>query len=145
MHGDERGSVDRFHNQRGEALLEPDERLQNYRRKLLQSAPLYFNDAAREIVTETIEEVASHRGWVIQELNVLSDHVHVVVTAPEKVKPEKIISDFKAWSTRRLRERGIIAADAPVWEHHGSTRYLYDARAVEAACAYVRNQNEPRA
>lgn len=145
LHGDKRGSVDRFHNQPGEALLEPNADLENYRRQLQKYPPTRLNTVARQLVDNTIQEVALFRGWKIIELNVLSNHVHVVATAPDDVKPEKIMNDFKARATLMLRAHKLVDPDTKVWEYHGSTRWLNDAQAVEAACRYVREQNEPRA
>jgi REP element-mobilizing transposase RayT len=143
LHGDKRGSVDRFHNQPGEAFLEPDEKLESYRRQLQKGTAMHFDMNARKLVDATIREVAQYRGWKIQELNVLSNHVHAVVTASDDVTPEKIMNNFKARSTRLLREQGRISSQAPVWEYHGSTRWLNSEEAVEMACRYVREQNEP--
>lgn len=47
------------------------------------------------------------------------------------------MSDLKAWSTRRLRESGMVEADRRVWTKHGSTRYLFDQSSVERAVDYV--------
>ena len=81
----------------------------------------------------------------------MSNHVHVVVSA-DGVKPEKVMADFKAWATRRLREAEQVSSEALVWERHGSTRYLNTRDSLDAACHYVLNcqletdpPNEPRA
>lgn len=150
LHGDERGSVDREHNQLGEALLGPDRSLQRYRRSLMKSETVVLDNECRHCVDEAIRDVAQHRHWSLQALNVLRNHVHVVVTAPDTVKPEKVMADFKAWSTRRLRESHGFPPGVPVWEHHGSTRYLNSADEVSRACHYVtncqdENENEPGA
>jgi len=47
------------------------------------------------------------------------------------------MGQWKAWSTRRLRERGWVGAEQPVWTRHGSTRYLWRGCNVESALAYV--------
>jgi len=60
--------------------------------------------------------------------------------------PEKIMTDLKAWSTRRLREAGVVSADRRVWTKHGSTRYLFEQSSVERAADYVvRMQDMKRA
>jgi REP element-mobilizing transposase RayT len=142
LHGDERGSVDRAHNQVGTELLAPDANLERYRRQLMKSPPVHLDGERRACVESTLREVATHRGWAIHALNVLSNHVHVVVETdetPENAKPEKALNDFKAWATRRLRESGSLSNAAEVWEHHGSTRYLKTEEAVASACHYVLN------
>jgi REP element-mobilizing transposase RayT len=147
LHGDARGSVDRFHNRYGEALIEPNPRLFKFRRRLMKSEPMLFNAARCFCVTEAIEGVAKHRDWTLLALKVLSNHVHVVVSTPDRVKPEKVMNDFKSWATRRLREQNLVGANAEVWEEHGSTQYLYTQQSIDAACHYVLHcqEEEPRA
>ena len=139
LHGDKRGSVDRFHTQVNEPLIAPDARLQGHRKNLMKSEAVALDDFARECVADAIREVASHRGWSLLALNVLSNHLHALVTVPDDVQPEKVMNDFKAWSTRRLRERRDWAPAASVWATHCSTRYLKNERDVHAAYDYVIN------
>ena len=137
LHGDERGSVNRDHNQYREALLDPNSTLSKHRERLMNSDAVVLNEEARNVVDRTIQEVATHRGWTILALNVLGNHVHIVVSVPEEIAPEKVMADFKSWSTRRLREASLILPKAKVWAEHGSTRYLHTAEPVYAACHYV--------
>jgi len=58
-----------------------------------------------------------------------------VVTAA--AKPEKVMSDVKAWCSRRLRERHGEEADRTRWTQHGSTRYLMTEEAFHKAVRYV--------
>ena len=151
LHGDERGSVDRNHNQVGEPLLGPDTDLERYRRSLLKTPPVRLDAAQRACVERTLREVAAHRRWTLHALNVLSNHVHLVVETleePAKAKPEKIMADFKSYATRRLREAALISEVITLWEHHGSTRYLKTEEAVQRASYYVlhcQEDSEPRA
>lgn len=59
--------------------------------------------------------------------------MHVVVTAC--LAPERILGELKAYASRALNEaRGHHAKR---WSHHGSTRYLWEARHVAAAVNYA--------
>ena len=89
----------------------------------------------RACVEQTIWEVACHRGWEIRTLSVQTNHVHVIVNA--EAAPEKVMSDFEAYSTRRLRESQLLPPNVHVWSSHGSTRYLKTAESIRAACLYV--------
>src|SRR4051812_27086384 len=81
--------------------------------------PEYLLDAARRrTVLETIVEVLRHRGWRLWAVHVRSNHAHLVVTAA--AKPEKVMSDVKAWCSRRLKERHGEEADRTRWTQHGS-------------------------
>jgi len=135
LHGRADGSVDRHHNTPGAPVLPPDMKRELDEARRLKAKPVIFNAAQRGVVERTIREVCAHRGWTLHALNVRTNHVHVVVTAP--VPPERVLTDFKAYTTRRLVEAGRWAKGEKVWSRHGSTRYLWTASAVAEKCQYV--------
>ena len=139
LHGDERGSVDLDHNIPGEPLVPTSASRLQREVQLLQAAPVRLNDSARRIVTKTIEDHCRIRRWEVLGLNVRTNHVHVVVTAGD-CAPERVMNDFKVWATRRLREAGLFRHEDRIWTRHGSTRYLNDPAAIEAAVNYVRER-----
>jgi REP element-mobilizing transposase RayT len=101
----------------------------------MKGEAVVMNDAMRAVVRETVAEVARERAWKVWAVNVRQEHVHVVVTAAG-VAPERVMNDFKAYATRRLRERGL-SGEGKVWSRHGSTRYLWSERDIEEAVHYV--------
>jgi REP element-mobilizing transposase RayT len=142
LHGRAPGSVDREHNVPGTPYLPPDgEQAKAVRAEMRQ--PIYLLDPARrEVVLRTILEVARHRKWKIWAVHVRTNHVHVIVTAP--CKPEKVMIDFKAWASRRLREVFDEDHDRDRWTQHGSTRYVWDDVALAEKSIYVLDeQGEP--
>ncbi len=142
LHGRDEGSVDRTHNTPGEALLSPDRSRERSEHAMLKHAPIVLDDSARCIVGDTIRAVCRHRGWTIRALSVRSNHAHAVVSAV--ASPEKVLADLKAYSTRRLREAGLIGPDTRVWSHHGSTRYLDSPESAQRAIEYTDHyQGEP--
>ena len=135
LHGDERGSIDREANLPGTPFLPADaERADEAAEKMVQP-PFVMDEPMRRAVQAAIIEVCTHRGWPLQALHIRTRHVHVVLVSSES--PEKIMNDFKAYATRRLRKENLIEADRRVWARHGSTRYLKDDGSVEAAVGYV--------
>ena len=136
LHGDPRGSVDQEHNVPQSPYLEPDSVRAGRERRQLPDRPIELSEAARRIVADTIEAHCSHRGWELLAVNARTNHVHAVIVCPD-VTPERAMTQLKAWTTRRLRLGGCLPRDARVWTHHGSTRYLWDERSVNAAIAYV--------
>ncbi|HWA98068.1 MAG TPA: transposase [Pirellulales bacterium] len=135
LHGDERGSVDREHSAFGSDLLPTNANRTAFDRRRLKHAPMVLDQSRRALVQNAIEGVATYRAWRLWAINVRTNHVHVVVSAD--CKPERVMSDFKAWATRRLREAGLLERDVRPWSDHGSTRYLWNERALEDACKYV--------
>ena len=135
LHGRAPGSVDREHNVPDTPFLAPDVNRENARREQMRQPEYVLDEARRQVVLRTILEVAKHRKWKVWAVHVRTNHVHVIVTAT--AKPEKIMIDFKAWASRRLREAFGEDADRDRWTQHGSTRYLWDDPAVSNAIGYV--------
>jgi REP element-mobilizing transposase RayT len=67
---------------------------------------------------------------------VRTNHVHIVVTAPNK-KPEIVLNAFKANGTRQLREDGLWPHPFSPWADKGSKRRLWNERSVARAIDYV--------
>jgi REP element-mobilizing transposase RayT len=144
LHGRVTGSVDRKHNAPGTPFLSTDARLEDCRRRAMRQEPYSLDEGRRGVVLRTIREVARHRGWRLWAAHVRTNHVHIVVTAP--AKPEKVMADFKAWASRRLREIFSEDADRDRWTQHGSTRWLNHESSLESGITYVLDeQGEPMA
>ncbi len=135
LHGRSSGSVDRAHNIPGTPLLPAQPQLETARQRSLRQEPYLFDEPRRTNILRTIQEVAKHRGWKLWAVHVRTTHVHVVVTAA--AKPEKVMSDFKAWASRRLRESFEESEDRDRWTQHGSTRWVDTEESLAAAIAYV--------
>jgi hypothetical protein len=59
--------------------------------------------------------------------------------------PERVIGTLKAWATRRLVDQTPERAASMIWSRHGSTRYLWNERALDRACEYVLHAQGERA
>ena len=103
----------------------------------------------REIVTKTIVDHCRIRKWFLHAVNCRTQHVHVVVTAPDR-SPDEVLEQFKAWCTRRLKEHAIAKGGAHAtigevwWTQRGSRRQLFDEASLNAATRYVlEGQGDP--
>jgi REP element-mobilizing transposase RayT len=142
LHGDKRGSVDRFHNRFGAPRISHNERWQKYNRKALSQPPVKLRRRQRSAIEEAIRETCKIRKWGFWVTNIRSNHVHTVVSAP--CKPEKILAAFKANATRKLRESGCWHSSRSPWVDRGSKKYLWTERDVINAVVYVEyDQGEP--
>ena len=137
LHGDTRGSIDRFYNQFGDPYLPPNEPWQRHNRKLLKKAPLILGAKARGSVEKAIRETCIIRKWYLRVFNVRTNHVHVVVTADRK--PELVLNAFKANATRQLTEDQLWPHQFSPWAHKGSKRRLWTELSVANAIDYVLN------
>jgi len=141
LHGDPRGSVDREHSIWNTAFLDPDRARQAAENRRLCHPPVRLDAQGRTAVERTILEVCAHRDWTVHALNVRTNHVHLVVSAPQS--PGQVMNCVKSWTTRRLREAGLISPTGKVWTRHGSTRYLWRPPEVARACRYVTDGQGP--
>jgi REP element-mobilizing transposase RayT len=135
LHGRAPGSVDRRHNAVGTPFLPPDTRREQESRQTLAEEPYVLDARGRDVVLRTLVEVARHRRWKLWAAHVRTNHVHVVVSA--EARPEKVMADFKAYASRRLKEDANERADRTRWTQHGSTMYLWTPEQVAARVAYV--------
>ena len=102
LHGDQRGSIDRFHNRYGDPCLPVNETWQDYNRKQLKTDPFILGARDRGAVEKAIRETCKIRKWDLQAFNMRTNHVRTVVTANRK--PSLVLNAFKANATRQLRE-----------------------------------------
>lgn len=137
LHGDERGSHDRKGTTERTARLAPDPALEAQMRLRMKHAPITLSGSMRKIVRESIAEHCDYRGWRVLELNVRTNHVHLVVRAD--AAGSRVLNSIKARATRSLREAQLLEADRPVWTERGSCRVMKTAEDVASACDYVRN------
>lgn len=148
--GDERGWVEK----RGNFMAaDPARELQAAERMHEPELPL--DPEQRELVEKTVADHCRRRGWYLHAVNCRTQHVHVVVTAPQG-DPKVVLDQFKAWCTRRLKELATANATAdaqekerPVrtkwWTEGGSKRRVYGEDSVAAVIRYViEDQDRPR-
>ncbi len=137
LHGDDRGSVDRYHNRYGTPFIPPNERWRLYNEGLLKHPPVDLDAGRRAAVEAAVRETCEKRGWLLLAINVRTNHAHSVVTAG--CKPEKVLNAFKANATRQMREAECWKHEYSPWAERGSRRYLWTERHVERAIDYVIN------
>jgi len=136
LHGSERGSYRRnFRSLSGVSSVPSRPSLEAAERRQLKNAPIRLNERQRTIVERAIREVCTYRGYRMRAINVRTNHAHSVVSA--LTGPEPILDAFKSYSTRALREAGLLSGKAKPWARHGSTIYLWKERDVEKAVEYV--------
>ena len=99
-----------------------------------------LTEQQRDAVERQIAETCRHRGWHLHAVNCRSNHVHVVVSAPN-TRPKKIRADLKAWATRCLKQQ-FDPERENWWAERGSIRWLYGDDSLEAAFTYVTEGQE---
>ena len=101
----------------------------------MDQPPYHLDQIRRDAVLQAIQEVCGHHGWSLLAAHVRSNHVHAVVEA--EAQPERVMSDFKAYASRRLNRMSLDQPNRKRWARHGSTRWLWKPQHVSAAIQYV--------
>jgi REP element-mobilizing transposase RayT len=146
--GDDRGWF-----QKGRGWQEPDRMLAFEATLRMTDEAITLNLNQRRLVEAVVSEHCAIRGWVLHAVNCRSNHVHVVVTAyaqPIELPREQ----FKAWSTRRLKDLEMtrrMATQPSVlvrnkwWTDRGWDEYIDDEDELAAVKLYVlEGQDAPR-
>ena len=137
LHGDKRGSIDRFHNRYGDSYLPANYDWRHHNDKQLKKTPFILRARARGSVERAITETCRIRKWHLHAFNARTNHVHTVVTANRK--PGLVLNAFKANATRQLREERLWLHPFSPWADKGSQIYLWNERSVAEAINYVLN------
>jgi REP element-mobilizing transposase RayT len=142
LHGDKRGSVDRFRNRYGAPRIPANEPWRQYKVALLTQPRVTLNRGQRKVTEVSIRETCKIRRWDLWAVNVRSNHTHLVVTGDRA--PRKILNALKGNATRKMREAGHWLKAGTPWARGGSMKWLWIERELVAAVTYVEyDQGEP--
>lgn len=143
LHGDERGSIDEFNNKFNTPFLPANQKWLEFNQSILKHEPVELNAERRKSVELAIRETCQIRNWQIYAINVRTNHAHTVVAAGA-VCSKKVLSAFKANSTRKMRENKCWLFEHSPWADKGSRKFLWNEKSVEIAIDYVINgQGKP--
>jgi REP element-mobilizing transposase RayT len=136
LHGDEKGSFQRLRNRGPRSKwIDFNVPLAERMDESMKQQPTILTEVQRKYVDVAIREVCDYRGYSLKAANVRTNHAHVVVHAT--VKPEKIVNEFKAFATRRLRLEDEFTSEQKIRSRGASTRYLWKPSHLLAAVDYV--------
>jgi REP element-mobilizing transposase RayT len=136
LHGDERGSVNRFRNIYGTKSLPHVLDWQTRNSKKLKIEPVQLNDRQRTCVRMAITACCNLRGWNLMAVNIRTNHVHAVVNIGEK-RSSIALNALKANATRELRRTDLWTKETSPWSERGSMRCLWNEKSVSRAIDYV--------
>jgi len=135
--GDERGSIDRYHNIYGTPRVVSNVLREQQHALKLKGEPFLLNGLARRSVREAIREVCEYRKWNLYAVNVRVNHAHAVVDST--ASSDKVLGDLKSYATRKLRENKCWQNSYSPWVDKGSKRKLWNEDHIAIAVDYVIN------
>ena len=111
-------------------------RLERWTRDKLKHDIVLLNQSMRDIAEAALREICHFRSWQLWAVSVRTNHIHVVITAPEYA-PETVRDQLKAKATRELRSSFAIWNDRPVWSRKGDIQFLDTEDDIEKCAIYV--------
>src|SRR5262249_55661503 len=125
----------------GKPYLQPDSKSEKARRKRLAEAPFSMDARNLRTVFETILEVSKHQRWQPLAIHDRAVHLHIVVVG--QADPDKMMSDYKAYCCRGLKEAGVWPERRNWWTEGGSTSFLWKENDVTSAIRYLVDEQGP--
>lgn len=135
LHGDQRGSIDRVHNNYGSPYLPANHKWHEFNQHALRTRPVRLSATQRKSVAAAILETSRIRKWDLLALKVRTNHVHVVVSTV--AFPARVLNALKANATRQIRADGLWPHGFSPWADKGSNRWLWNEQSVARAIEYV--------
>jgi REP element-mobilizing transposase RayT len=135
LHGDPRGSIDRFHNRFGTPKLPPSKMRMQRELELLKQPPVRLSRRQRVAAADGIREICKKRNWDLWIVNVRTNHAHSVITA--NCNSKKVRSAIKANATKMMREKGLWRSSESPWAAKGSRKHLWTQKQLINAIVYV--------
>lgn len=95
---------------------------------------------------EILKDIAFNYKIKIIAMEVMPDHVHILVEAPPKLAPSRIVQIFKGISSRRLREEFLDIIKQYIWKKRTLWAVGYyvasvsDIATTEIVKEYIKNQ-----
>lgn len=101
---DEPNPVRIEHDLPGEPWEDPIPGLQRSAPELMNGPPIYLEYEKAEALLTQFQETAAYRVWALRAVAIMKNHFHIVVQVTDDPPPTKILADFKAYGSRRLKK-----------------------------------------
>jgi REP element-mobilizing transposase RayT len=144
LHGDSRPTVDRDHNQFGEAFVNRNDLRRESNEEKLQGTPVRLSESQRELIEQIFPAICERGGWKLHAVAVQPDHVHVVCDIRSDIHGEKVRRLMKRWLTDALNAQWPDDNRPRWWAVQGSNKAIKDEAYLRNAIAYVKRQRASR-
>jgi REP element-mobilizing transposase RayT len=97
-------------------------------------------EGKRKMIFEHMKESASARGYYIDSINGVEDHVHCLLSLQPKYALSKVVKDLKGESSRWINENYVLANPFEWQEGYGA--FSVSNQNVPAIREYIKKQVE---
>ncbi len=145
LHGGERPTVDRAHNQLGEAFIRRDERREQHEKNIMRAEPIILTHEQCAFIEEQLPRICERGGWTFRNCAAPpppadGDHFHLLCDAPPAVHGAQIRTLVKRWLTQSLDAKWGKPAAGTWWVDKGSTKPVDDEAYLNHAHPYIQRQ-----
>ena len=142
LHGDDRPTVDREHNQRGQSFVESDPERAAAARGRMRGDPVYLAAPQRAVIESVVTSICARGGWTHRLCAAPDDgdHVHVLLDAPPGVDPDAILKWLKRWLGEEMSRRWGEPISGTWWAKSGSKRPTKSEGYLQNVFDYIRRQ-----
>ena len=114
---------------------EPQPSLEAWTRNRMSESPVLLSEHQRSKVETVCREHAEIRNWMLHAVKARSNHVHLAVTANQK--PTVVRDQFKANSTRVLRQGDDAVPNEKVWTRGGDCEVVDGEDNLDRVVQYI--------
>ncbi len=137
LYGDKRGSW--FENG---TYIPPNPSLERYVRQACKYDAVRLSPHMRRIVFDGICAEANFHQWKIHALNVLDNHVHILVSAPCEINGSTILAKIKSGATIALHKAGYFLNGRPIWTPKGNPRLIDNDGYFQRVREYINHKQK---
>jgi REP element-mobilizing transposase RayT len=148
----EAGFVGYYHTPDGDRVIDnvPGEppsganpALEQYARESMTGEPVLLCRGQADALLVQFHETAAYRGWLLDAVAVLVNHIHLVLGVPGDPDPSELLKGLKSYASRALNRLGPKPRPPRWFVDGGSKRPLRQEANRVGAIRYVRDQSGP--
>jgi REP element-mobilizing transposase RayT len=140
LHGGDRPTVDKAHNQLNEQFVWRDPEREEREQERMKFPPLYFTQEQRVFVEAELIGICERAGWEYRIGAAGPDHVHLLCDVVPEVHGEKVRRLVKRWLGQELSKRWPLPKDATWWAEEGSNKAIGDEDYLNNCYRYIYEQ-----
>lgn len=145
LHGGERPTIDRDHNQLGHDFIWRDEKREQYEKNIMRARAVILTREQCSFVEQQLPVICDRGGWSYRTCAAPpppeeGDHFHLLCDALPHVHGKQIRTLVKRWLTQALDREWGKPASGTWWVDKGSTKAVKDEAYLNRAFPYILKQ-----
>lgn len=140
LHGGDRPTVDRQHNQRGQPFVGRDPNRESIEQHRLRADPLRLTLEQARFAQQQMPSICERGGWNLRVCSAADDHIHVLADLVPAVHGEKARRLLKRWLGQAMTAKFGCPASDTWWAEEGSNKPVQDERYLNNAYGYILKQ-----